>query len=284
MENKWRVFVDVLTALSVIAIIIDYVYSNLSIIQKDEIYIFDLFVVAILAIDFYGRIKKSTLTISKFLIKHWYEIPSMMPLVLFSTLEHEFLIGTVVRSIRLLRLFRIVHLFFRTLTIFKGNRLVYIMIFAFTSILLGAFAEYIVESSVEGAKIITFGDALWWSITTVTTVGYGDIYPVTTEGRIIASILMIIGIMVLGLFISTLGSSLIESRLAKTTKKQNTSKIKDDRNIKKNQNDNNSNNYTTINEETKILVKNKIDSLESLGQEEFDILIKLIKTLYYKKN
>ena len=284
MENKWRVFVDVLTALSVIAIIVDYVYSNLSIIQKDEIYIFDLFVVAILAIDFYGRIKKSTLTISKFLIKHWYEIPSMMPLVLFSTLEHEFLIATVVRSIRLLRLFRIVHLFFRTLTIFEGNRLVYIMIFAFTSILLGAFAEYIVESSVEGAKIITFGDALWWSITTVTTVGYGDIYPVTTEGRIIASILMIIGIMVLGLFISTLGSSLIESRLAKTTKKQNIFKIKDDRNIKKNQNDNNSNNYTTINEETKILVKNKIDSLESLREEEFDILIKLIKTLYYKKN
>ena len=85
--------------------------------------------------------------VTNFLVKHWYEIPSMMPLLLFSTLEHEILIGTVVRSIRLLRLFRIVHLFFRTVTIFEGNRLIYIMSFAFTSILLGAFAEYLVESS-----------------------------------------------------------------------------------------------------------------------------------------
>ena len=48
---------------------------------------------------------------------------------------------------------------------------------------------------------------------TATTVGYGDVYPVTLEGRIIASIVMIIGIAILGIFISTLGASLIESRL-----------------------------------------------------------------------
>jgi len=91
----------------------------------------------------------------------------------------------------------------------------YIIAFAFISVFLGAFAEYIVESSIQGSKINSFGDALWWSIVTVTTVGYGDIYPITTLGRIIASILMIIGIMILGLFISTLGNSLIESRLNK---------------------------------------------------------------------
>jgi voltage-gated potassium channel len=48
-----------------------------------------------------------------------------------------------------------------------------------------------------GANIITGEDAIWWSLVTITTVGYGDKYPVTTEGRVIAVILMIAGV---GLF------------------------------------------------------------------------------------
>ena len=127
----------------------------------------------------------------------------MMSLILFSTLEHESIIGTAFRSIRLLRLFRIIHMFFRTLTIFEGSRLMYILVFAFASILLGAFGEYLVESSVEGTKITTFGDALWWSIATVTTVGYGNVYSVTTAGKVIDSLLMIIGRMVLSLTLKT---------------------------------------------------------------------------------
>jgi voltage-gated potassium channel Kch len=48
------------------------------------------------------------------------------------------------------------------------------------------------------ANIGSFGDALWWASTTVTTVGYGDHYPVTTEGRFIAVALMVVGIAVVG--------------------------------------------------------------------------------------
>ena len=101
------------------------------------------------------------------------------------------------------------------------------MAFAVASILLGAFGEdFGVKSSSEGTKINTFGDALWWSLATVTTVGYGDVYPVTVEGKIIASLLMMIGIAVLGLFISTLGTSLIESRMEKSKKKPKCAQIK----------------------------------------------------------
>jgi len=283
MGKKWRIFVDVLTALSVVAIIINYIYPNLSSLQKIEIYAFDLFVVVILAADFYNRSKKSDLPLSKFLLKHWYELPSMLPLILFSTFEQEALIGPAVRSIRLLRLFRIIHLFFRTITIFEGSRFLFIMVFAFTSILLGAFGEYMVESSVEGTKIKTFGDALWWSIATVTTVGYGDVYPITAEGKVIASALMIIGIMVLGLFISTLGGALIESRFKKSNaEQQNTLKSKDDNDIKNNQSGD-SGSSKTIKEETKLLIKNRIDSLETLREDEFYMLIRLIKTIYYKE-
>jgi Ion channel len=44
------------------------------------------------------------------------------------------------------------------------------------------------------ATITSFGDAVWWALTTVTTVGYGDRYPVTNEGRIVGGVLMVVGI------------------------------------------------------------------------------------------
>jgi len=77
----------------------------------------------------------------------------------------------------------------------------------------GAIGLYLVEGNVPESKVTNLGDAFWWTIVTVTKVGYGDIYPVTVEGKIIASILMIIGIGILGVLISTLGASFIESRL-----------------------------------------------------------------------
>jgi len=123
---------------------------------------------------------------------------------------------------------------------------------------------------------------LWWAIATVTTVGYGDVYPVTATGRIIASILMIIGITILGLFISTLGESLIESRLSKMNG-QKIIKQNDNLDIKnQRKNKSNNNNYNIVEEETKSLIKNKIDSIESLREDEFIALIKLLKAIYYR--
>ena len=63
-----------------------------------------------------------------------------------------------------------------------------------------------VERHNPDASITTFGDALWWSVTTVTTVGYGDLYPTTTEGRLIAIALMVGGIALAGLVTATLAS------------------------------------------------------------------------------
>lgn len=54
------------------------------------------------------------------------------------------------------------------------------------------------ERSIEGSNIKTFKDGLWWAVTTVTTVGYGDRYPTTTEGRLLAVLLMITGISLVG--------------------------------------------------------------------------------------
>ena len=62
------------------------------------------------------------------------------------------------------------------------------------------------EYSAAGATITTFRDALWWAISTVATVGYGDIYPHTVEGRLISVLLMLTGIAVISFFTATIAS------------------------------------------------------------------------------
>jgi voltage-gated potassium channel len=74
---------------------------------------------------------------------------------------------------------------------------------------------YLIESPHEDAQITNLIDAFWWVSATVTTVGYGDIVPVTETGRLMGIALMFIGITIIGSFISALGAMLIGSRLKK---------------------------------------------------------------------
>lgn len=62
------------------------------------------------------------------------------------------------------------------------------------------------ERMVEDSNIKNFGDGLWWAMTTVTTVGYGDKFPVTTEGRILAVALMIMGISLVGVITASVAA------------------------------------------------------------------------------
>ena len=65
------------------------------------------------------------------------------------------------------------------------------------------------ESRSAGANIKTGGDALWWAVVAITTVGYGDFYPVTTLGRITGFFVMVAGIGIIGALASILASLLV---------------------------------------------------------------------------
>ncbi len=69
-------------------------------------------------------------------------------------------------------------------------------------------ALYIAENDVNAAVESPL-DALWWGITTMTTVGYGDVYPVTAEGRLAATVLMVLGIGLYSAITATLTSFLV---------------------------------------------------------------------------
>jgi voltage-gated potassium channel len=62
------------------------------------------------------------------------------------------------------------------------------------------------ERGIEGSNIKTFNDGLWWAVTTVTTVGYGDRFPTTTEGRLLAVLLMITGISLVGVITASVAA------------------------------------------------------------------------------
>ncbi len=74
----------------------------------------------------------------------------------------------------------------------------------------GALAVLDAERASPRANIVTFGDAIWWAITTMTTVGYGDYVPVTDTGKLAAVALMVGGVALLGVVTATLASWLVE--------------------------------------------------------------------------
>ena len=72
--------------------------------------------------------------------------------------------------------------------------------------------EFGFEHQAHNATIHSFGDALWWAIVTVTTVGYGDKYPVTAGGRGVAVALMLMGIGLIGVLTATVASYFVEEK------------------------------------------------------------------------
>lgn len=91
----------------------------------------------------------------------------------------------IVFSIRLVR------------SVFRRGNLFRFLLAAMLLVLNGAAAVYFYERYASGSNIHTFGDSVWWAMVTVTTVGYGDFYPVTTLGRIAAVFIMATGILTL---------------------------------------------------------------------------------------
>jgi len=69
---------------------------------------------------------------------------------------------------------------------------------------------YYCESEVQPEKFKNIGHAMWWAVATLTTVGYGDVYPVTNVGKFLSAIIAIIGIGIVALPTGIISSAFIE--------------------------------------------------------------------------
>ncbi len=95
-------------------------------------------------------------------------------------------------------------------TILKHHSLFRVLIAVVGTLFVGAWLVLLFEENAKGSNIHDYPDSLWWAIVTVTTVGYGDRFPVTEGGRIVAVILMLVGIGLIGVLTATVASLFIK--------------------------------------------------------------------------
>jgi voltage-gated potassium channel len=141
--------------------------------------------------------------------KHWLDVlVVLLPFLRFLRLAR------VLRATRALPVLRLLVFGGRgsesTLALLKRRRLGQLAIVSAMVVLLGAATGLLLEAEAQGSQIRTFGNALWWSATLVTTVG-SELYPVTVGGRVLGFLLMLYAVGVFSYFIGAIASVLVES-------------------------------------------------------------------------
>ncbi|MYA64302.1 MAG: ion transporter [Acidimicrobiaceae bacterium] len=149
----------------------------------------------------------------QYLASHWYDVG----IVVLSVLPY-FRPLRILRSARALRVLRAARVTVYATSIWQtalrlwgglAGRAVIVVIPVILAA--GSAGVWLVEEDSNGA-IDHYGDAAWWAITTVTTVGYGDIAPATTEGRLIAAVLMVTGIAAFGVVTANVAAAITKQR------------------------------------------------------------------------
>ncbi|MCE0492925.1 potassium channel family protein [Vibrio salinus] len=201
--GPFQIFVLILSIYVLLALSIESIFALPAFATK-ILYITDNIICIFFLYDFFVRLKAAKNKVA-FMKWGWIDLISSIPML------DMFHYGRVVRVFRVLRILRstkvIIHYLFqnRVHGAFSLVSSVSILLVIF-----GAISVLEFERGVEGANINNAVDALWWSFVTITTVGYGDCYPVTYEGKIIAAILMAAGVGLFGTFTGFVASWFLE--------------------------------------------------------------------------
>ncbi len=197
-----------LLALAMVPLLVVPLVADLSEPVEAAILAADWFIWAAFALEYVIRLALTPERL-RFVLRHWPDLliillPFLRPL-------------RVVRSARALRILRLGRLVSVLGVLGQGGRrllhrhkLHYAILVTGIAVITAAALVLVVESDSSGS-IDSFGDALWWAITTVTTVGYGDTFPVTPAGRGIAAFLMVTGIALFGVLTANIATFFIEA-------------------------------------------------------------------------
>lgn len=160
--------------------------------------------------DFLIRLRKARGHRARFLRRNWFDLLGAIPLV------GPLRTARLMRLVRILRFARLAVLGRRLmrhydLPVAPTQTFVNLVLVTTAVWVLAAWSFFSFEDGTN-ESITGFGDALWWSMTTLSTVGYGDLYPVTDGGRVVAVGTMIFGVGVLGILAGTIATAFVELR------------------------------------------------------------------------
>lgn len=176
----------------------------------------DFFVCLIFLADFFTRLVQAPSKLA-FLKWGWIDFVSSIPAL------DVFRVGRLVRIIRVFRILRAFRSTKNLVTYLIRNRkmtsLAAVATSSFVVVMFCAVAILQLETGPD-ANIKTTGDALWWAFVTVTTVGYGDKFPISVEGRLLACLLMTAGVGLFGTFTGFVASFFVEPELEKNESEQ----------------------------------------------------------------
>lgn len=185
--------------------------------QSLLIYTLDYIIAMVFLVDF-GYEVTTAKEKKHYIKKNWYLLLASVPI--------SGGIFQAIRSVQLIRLMRIVRLYARIKAISDktervskhSSRYIFVALFATVTIFSGASAFYLTES-VANDQISSFYDSLWWAVVTATSVGYGDIYPVTPEGRLVAMVLMFFGLALIGTIVAVVSNYFLAESITRDSDK-----------------------------------------------------------------
>ncbi|QDU90711.1 Cyclic nucleotide-gated potassium channel [Pirellulimonas nuda] len=183
---------------------------------RDYLELFEVVTVGVFSLEYLLRIFASPGPI-RFICSFFglMDLLAILPFYLTASLDLR-----AARSFRLLRLFRIFKLarysaavrrFHRAFLIAKEELVLFLMV-ALILLYLSAVGIYYCENEAQPEKFCSVFHSLWWSVATLTTVGYGDIYPVTVAGKAFTFLVLLVGLGVVSVPAGLVASALAKAR------------------------------------------------------------------------
>jgi voltage-gated potassium channel len=189
----YEIFVAALSVLSIVNLVLLYVIQDPSL--DSVIFTMNLLLTAVFLIDFLYRMatapSRSTYFFRQF---GWADLLASLPFEQVKILR----IFRLVKVGRLLNEYGIKNITRSLVKDRAGSALYTLLLIAILMLEFGSLVMLKLEENVEGANITTASDALWYVIVTMSTVGYGDQFPISNPGRILGTLIILIGVGIFG--------------------------------------------------------------------------------------